>query len=249
VPPERLYRRERRSVPAPDSFDPMAKPVGEAPTRPQVPPDLADAPGDPLADGLEWYQVCVRGDFSGQVAGTVEVSESLVMGARLVGVEVGRLRMTDTVVDDCDLSGAVVMDAVLTRVEFRNCRMSGLVAAGARLRDVRFVECKLDDANFRMTTSERVEFDRTILRTADFYAAKLPSVRFSSCDLDFAQFSKADLRGARLHGSTLADVLGADSFAGVVVETEQVLPLALRVFAALGITVDDDPLDVGDPGR
>ena len=98
MPPERLYRRERRSVPAPDSFDPMAKPVGEAPTRPQVPPDLADAPGDPLADGLEWYQVCARGDFSGQVAGTVEVSESLVMGARLVGVEVGRLRMTDTVV-------------------------------------------------------------------------------------------------------------------------------------------------------
>jgi uncharacterized protein YjbI with pentapeptide repeats len=218
----------------------MSKSVGDAPTRPHVPADFGDAPDDPLADGLEWHQVCVRGDFSGQVAGTVEVTESRVAGARLVGVEIARLRITDTVVDDCDLSGAVLIDAVVTRVEFRNCRMSGLVAAGARLRDVRFVECKLDDANFRMTTSERVEFDRTILREADFYAAKLPSVRFSSCDLALAQFSKADLHGARLHGSALADVLGADSFAGAVVETGQVLPLALRLFAALGITVDDD---------
>jgi uncharacterized protein YjbI with pentapeptide repeats len=218
----------------------MSKSVGDAPTLPRVPADFGDAPDDPLTDGLEWYQVCVRGDFSDQVAGTVEVTESHLVGARLVGVEVERLRITDTVVDDCDLSGALLMDAVLTRVEFRNCRMSGIVVAGARLHDVRFVECKLDDANFRMTTSERVEFDRTILRTADFYAAKLRSARFSSCDLALAQFSKADLRGARLHGSALADVLGADSFAGVIVETGQVLPLALRLFAALGITVDDD---------
>jgi hypothetical protein len=218
----------------------MPKSVGDAPTRPQVPADLEDVPGEPLADGLEWHQVRVRGDFSGQVAGAVEVTESHVVGARLTGVEVERLRITDTVFDDCDLSGAVLIDAALTRVEFHNCRTSGLVVPGARLLDVRFEECKLDDANFRMTTSERVEFDRAILRTADFYAAKLRSSRFWSCDLALAQFSKADLRGARLHGSDLADVLGAESFAGVIVETGQVLPLALRLFAALDITVEDD---------
>jgi uncharacterized protein YjbI with pentapeptide repeats len=243
----------------PGSVDPMPKSVGGParglrgrpgpPAHPQLPADLADAPGDPLADGLEWHQVRVRGDFSGEAAHAVEVTESHLVGVRLVGVEVERLRVTDAVVEDCDLSGAVLMAAALTRVELRNCRMSGLVIAGARLRDVRFVDCKLDDANFRMTTSERLEFHRTILRTADFYAAKLRSARFSSCDLAFAEFSKADLHGARLHGSTLADVLGADSFAGVVVETGQVLPLALRLFAALGITVDDDPRDIGDPGR
>ena len=233
----------------PDSVDPMSKSAGEAPAPPQLPAELEDAPGDPLGDGLEWQQVRVRGDFTGQLAGAVEVTESHIVGARLVGVEVERLRITDTLVEDCDLSGAVLMGAVLTRVELRNCRMSGLVVAGARLRDVRFVECKLDDANFRMTTSDRVEFDRTILRTADFYAAKLRSARFWSCDLALTQFSKADLHGARLHGSALADVLGADSFAGVVVETGQVLPLALRLFAALDITVDDDPREVGDPRR
>ena len=233
----------------PVSVDPMPKSVGDAPARPQVPAEFEDAPDHPLTDGLEWHQVCVRGDFSGQAAHEVEVTESRLAGARLTGVEVERLRITDTVVDDCDLSGAVLVDAVLTRVELRNCRMSGLVIAGARLRDVRFVECKLDDASLRMTTSERVEFDRTILRTADFYAAKLPSARFSSCDLSLAQFSKADLQGARLHGSDLTDVVGAESFAGVVIETGQVLPLALRLFAAFGITVEDDPRDDGAPAR
>jgi uncharacterized protein YjbI with pentapeptide repeats len=243
----------------PGSVDPMPKSVGGParglqgrpgpPARPQLPVDFADAPADPLADGLEWHQVRVRGDYSGQVARTVEVTESHLVGAGLVGVEVERLRITDAVVDDSDLSGAVLMGAVLTRVELRNCRMSGLVIAGARLRDVRFVDCKLDDANFRMTTSDRLEFHRTILRTADFYAAKLRSARFSSCDLAFAQFSKADMQGARLHGSALADVLGADSFTGVVVDTGQVLPLALRLFAALGITVDDDPRDTEGPRR
>ena len=243
MPPGRLYRRERRSVSVGDSVHPMSKSVGNAPARPQFPADVEDAPDDPLVDDLEWHQVCVRGDFNGQIAGNVEIMESRLVGARLVGVEVERLRVTDTVVEDSDLSGAVLMDAALTRVELRNCRMSGLVVAGARLRDVRFVDCKLDDANFRMTTSERVEFDRTILRTADFYAAKLRSARFFGCDLALAQFSKADLRGARLHGSALADVLGAESFAGVVVEAGQVLPLAWRLFAALGITVDDDRED------
>ena len=233
----------------PDSVDPMSKSAGKEPAPPQLPADFEDATDDPLPDGLEWHQVRVRGDFSGQVARAVDVTESHFVGARMVGVEVDRLRITDTVVDDCDLSGAVLTDAVLTRVEFRKCRMSGIVVAAARLRDVRFVECKLDDANFRMTMSERVEFDRTILRTADFYAAKLRSARFWSCDLALAQFSKADLHGALLHGSTLADVLGADSFAGVTVETGQVLPLALRLFAALDITVDDDPRDSADPRR
>ena len=228
----------------------MPKSAGDAPARPRVPADLEDASGDALTDDLEWNQVRVRGDLSGQVARMVEVAESHLAGARLVGVEVERLRVTDTVFDDCDLSGAVLIDAALTRVEFRNCRLSGLGVPGARLLDVRFEGCKLDDANFRMTTSERVEFDRTILRTADFYAATLRSARFWDCDLELAQFSKADLRGARLHGSNLADVLGAESFAGVVVETAQVMPLALRLFVALGITVDDDlGRDTGDRGR
>ena len=218
----------------------MPKAVGGAPNPPRLPASLADASGDRLVDELEWREVAVGGDFSGQVASGVEIAASRVTGARLALVDLERVRIADTRFDDCDLSGAVLADAALTRVELRRCRLSGLVIAGARFHDVRFVECKLDDANFRMTTSERIQFEGTILRGTDFYAAKLASARFFDCDLTSAQFSKAELHGARFHGSELGEVVGAESFVGAVVETAQVLPLALRLYAALGITVDDD---------
>jgi uncharacterized protein YjbI with pentapeptide repeats len=218
----------------------VPKPVASAPNRPQVPAGLRDVSGGLLVDELEWREVSVRGDFSAQAASGVEVAESRLTGTRMVAIDLERVRISDAQFEDCDLSGAVFADAVLTRVEFLRCRMSGLGLAGARLRDVRFEECKLDEANLRMTTGERIEFAASILRDSEFYAAKLPSARFFDCDLTAAQFSKADLRGARFHGSRVGDVLGAESFAGAVVETSQVLPLALGVYAALGITIDDD---------
>jgi hypothetical protein len=46
--------------------------------------------------------------------------------------------------------------------------------------------------------------------------------------------------GARFHGSSLADIRGGEYLRDIVIDSSQILPLALRVFAALGIQVDDD---------
>jgi hypothetical protein len=46
--------------------------------------------------------------------------------------------------------------------------------------------------------------------------------------------------GTRFHGSSLAEIRGGESFKDIVVDSTQVLPLALRVFAALHIEVDDE---------
>jgi hypothetical protein len=54
------------------------------------------------------------------------------------------------------------------------------------------------------------------------------------------EFSAADLEGAFLHGSVLEGVRGGGILRRVVIGTDQVVPLALSVFAALGIRVDDD---------
>jgi len=46
----------------------------------------------------------------------------------------------------------------------------------------------------------------------------------------------------------LAGVRGGDSFRGVVIGTDQILPLAIPVFAALGIVADHDhPAAAGPP--
>jgi hypothetical protein len=55
-----------------------------------------------------------------------------------------------------------------------------------------------------------------------------------------ADFSKAAMTGVSLHRSTLDAVRGGDSFRGVVIGSDQTMPLAFSVFSALGIRVDDD---------
>ena len=106
-----------------------------------------------------------------------------------------------------------------------------------------FVGCKLDDTNLRFARAERLRFDDCSLVGADCYEATLTGTEFEACDLTNAEFSKATMVGARLAGSTLERVRGASSLAGAIVTTDQVLPLALGVFADLGIVVerpDDD---------
>jgi uncharacterized protein YjbI with pentapeptide repeats len=118
--------------------------------------------------------------------------------------------------------------------------MSGVLIPQATLQDVTFTECKLDGANFRMSEGKRVVFDHANLCGAEFYAARFTSACFFDCDLDEAEFSQAQVQGARFHGSSLADIKGGEYLRDIVIDTSQVIPLALRVFSGLGIRVDDE---------
>ena len=91
-----------------------------------------------------------------------------------------------------------------------------------------------------MVSGQDVRFEDTLLRGADFYQAKLPGVRFFDCDLSAVEFSKADIDGACLHGSRLDGLKGAAYLKGVAIDRAQVLPLALPLYAELGIAVDED---------
>lgn len=194
-----------------------------------------------LADEASWDGVESSGSFAGERASHVDVMGCRLSGAVFTGVEIDRLRLTDTVLEDCELSGAVLTRLAAVRVEFRRCRLSSFVAAGGDCQDVRFTDCKLDGANFRMTTWERSVFDGCLLTDADFGSGRLLSgTRLHRCDLTGADFSKAALDGVSLQGSTLDGVRGGDFFRGAVIGTDQVLPLALSVFSALGIRIDDD---------
>jgi hypothetical protein len=48
------------------------------------------------------------------------------------------------------------------------------------------------------------------------------------------------MSGAALHGSKLEGIQGGESLRGVVIGSDQVMPLSTAVFGALGIVVDDD---------
>ena len=49
-----------------------------------------------------------------------------------------------------------------------------------------------------------------------------------------------------LHGSTVDRLKGAESLQGLTIGSDQLVPLALPILAARGITVDDDAPDLVD---
>jgi uncharacterized protein YjbI with pentapeptide repeats len=212
----------------------------DSPRPPRLPSALSTAETPRLDDQIEWVAVETAGDFSGQSARNCEINESLVRGARFVGTTLDRVRVRDSIFESCDLSGASLVDAAFTRVEFRNCKMSAIDLAGARMLDVLFNDSKLDNANCRMISGDHVLFEQVSLGSSDFYAAGLAHAQFLDCDLTSAQFSKAELAGVRLHGSNLEGLQGAIHLRNAIIDSTQVLPLALGVFAALEIRIDDD---------
>jgi uncharacterized protein YjbI with pentapeptide repeats len=207
---------------------------------PRLRRDLATFESGTLVDDLEWDGVEVKGDFSGQSALAVEISGSRLTGARFTGSILDRIRIRDTVIESCDLSGARLLDAALVRVEIRNCRMSAIDLAGAQLSDVLFSETKLDHANFAMVNGDHVRFDHASLEASNFYSARVAHAQFLDCDLTATELSASELPGVRLHGSTLEGLKGAADLHSAVIDSSQVLPLALGIFGALGIEVDDD---------
>lgn len=230
---------ENRSHAAP-AYDAPVPQLAPGPQAPRVPAGLTQIAGDGFEDGTQWSAVEFRGALDpGQVA-DVEIAQSRLVGAAFTGVELERLRLVDTVAEGCDFSGTSVVQATFVRVTFLGCRMLAFDAAQADLRHVDFRECRLDEANFRMATGERVQFDRSALRGADFYGARMEALRLFDCDLSGVEFSQAVVRGARLHGSKLEGLRGAGSLRDVTIESAQVLPMALQILGALGVTVDDD---------
>lgn len=68
----------------------------------------------------------------------------------------------------------------------------------------------------------------------------MPAARIVSCDLTGADLTKATLSGSLLRESKLDSITGADALRGVTIGSDLVVPTALAVFGALGITVDDE---------
>jgi uncharacterized protein YjbI with pentapeptide repeats len=193
----------------------------------------------PSTDGL-LSDSQLSGDLSGQSIDDIVMERCRVTNAQFTGTALNALRLTDVVIENSDLSGADFDESTFTRVVFRDCRGSGAVLTRCDFRDVLVSSCRFDGANFRMSAAKTSLFEGVDLRDCDFYGTSLDETRFFDCDLTGAQFSKAKMVGVRFHGSTLQDLKGSESLAGAVIESAQVLPIALGVLDAFGITVNDD---------
>ena len=118
--------------------------------------------------------------------------------------------------------------------------MNGIVLTQSHLSHVVLAGCKVDEANLRLTQADHLQMTDCSLVEADFYEAQLVKSALNDCDLRGAYFFKASLRDLRLGGSSLDGIRGALSLAGAVVGGDQVLPLALSLFADLNIEIRNE---------
>ena len=189
------------------------------PQRPRLPAHLPSSSAPVLADESELFQLTLQGDFSDQRCQEMALEEAHVLRASFVGSDLRRLRLIDVLIEGANFSGANMEEASFCRVEFVDCRMSGVLIPRATLQDVAFTGCKLDGANLRMSEAERILFDHVNLRGTDFAAGRFTSAWFYDCDLSQANFSQAVVAGARLHGSSLTDVEGAEHLRDIVIDS------------------------------
>lgn len=193
-----------------------------------------------LEDEDDLVGVVLAGDFTATEYSALTLRESRITGAAFTGSHLLRATFVDCVVADSDLSGAVLEGCRFERVEFQHCRLSGVQAQGSHFVDVAILDCKIDGGNFRMTVWERGELRDSNFVDSDFYGARLPASRIHGCDLSNVEFSKCDLAGSQLQRSRLEGVRGGDSLRRVTINSDQIIPAALALFAAIGISVDDD---------
>lgn len=194
-----------------------------------------------LVDDDELVGCEVTGDFLGGRAHGVEISESRLVNARATGSDLTHLRLRDVVVDSCDLSGAVVEEAHITRCVFIDCRLSGTVLTSARLEHVEFRASRMDLVNLRMVRGRMARFTGCDLAGSDWYSSQLHDSQLLDCDLSGADVSAASLAGTDLHGSILDGVVGAAALRDVVIDPTQASAVGLALLAAHGISITDRP--------
>ena len=191
--------------------------------------------GDVVEDA-DWADV----DLTAVVAEDVIVSGGHLTRVRLTGATLARLSMSDVVLEDCELSGATLEGARLERVTIRRSRLSSLVAPDLHADELVVEDAKADGAWLRMAVMKRSRWVDCDLTGADLYSAQLTDTRLERCRLDGAELSKLRCVRVAVHGSTFADVRGAAGLRGVVIGSDQIVPLAPVLLSALEITVDDD---------
>ena len=175
----------------------------------------------------------------------LEVIGCTLEGVALTAVSARRLRLTDVVLRGCELSGIDLTEARFRRVRLEGCRAAMLDVGMAAIEDLVVVDCKLTEAGLRMATIERSRFEGCDMVAAELGGARLDAVTFDGCDLTGADVAGASMQAVRFPRSALDELRGAPSLAGASVDPAQVLPVALALFGALGIGLEDPEAELG----
>lgn len=161
-------------------------------------------------------------------------------------------RLTSSVIDGGDLEGSTWRGGGLRQVRFVGTRLSrsvwhgidldGCALAGADLSAARLSRLTvrggmLQAVNLRQARLEDVLFEDCVLRDVDLGAATLERVRFAGCVIERIDLTAMKARQVDLRGSRLDIARGVERLRGAVIDQVQLMELAPRLAAELGLLV------------
>ncbi|MGH3888128.1 MAG: pentapeptide repeat-containing protein, partial [Pseudonocardiaceae bacterium] len=194
---------------------------GRSIQRPSI--DRDDLSGEPAGFKGEFdleYSLVDTGEQAG-VTGEGSVAHSVVRRVDLSGSRLGPVTLTDTALEDVDLSNASVQRAATRRVEMLRCRTIGLRLSIEQASDLYVEGCRLDFASIHIEKVKGiVAFIGCSFREATISGC-LSGVVFLDCDFADTEFEAASAKGCDLQMSRLAGARGLLSLQGALITAEQ----------------------------
>ena len=202
---------------------------------PQLPADLAPGRLTTLDDEGEYVAMLLAdSDLAGQSAGNVVFDQLIVRHASLSRARLPKMKMSDTRLEACDLSGALLQKARWYRVELVGCRLTGIQLSEFNGEDVLFRDCSMDSTMFTSGRFRSVRFEKCTMRRLLLEKTVLAGAVFSECDLAEADLTGSTLKGVDFRGSNLAGIhVEERQLQGTIIDSLQAIQVALL----LGINV------------
>ena len=199
----------------------------------------ANFTGVDLSESNLEYALIMGGNLSGANLKSTVLEKSDLRGADLTKAILSGANLKSTVLEEsdfrgADLSGANLSNADLTKANLTNASLVGANLQSCYLQETKLAKAKLKGANLKSTVLEESD-----LTSADFTEAILSGANLEKADLSGANLSMADFTGATLAGADLTrSILAATKLGGADLSGANLSKARLRgvIFANTNIT-------------
>lgn len=204
---------------------------------PRLPKSLPTNEAEKLADHAHIFQSGLNGlDYNHLRAGGLILEQVKARKVQLLGSMLPGLRVVDTALETCELSGSQWERAFFRRVTFQGCRLLGTQMLDGIFEDVGFVNCQAEGLLLVSGKFKNCRFSKCVLRKASFDGADASGVVFDNCDLTEVDFHLAKLKATDFRSSQIGGLrVGVEEMQGAIIAPHQ----ALQVIGLLGVKIQD----------
>ena len=190
-----------------------------------------------LAGEFEHELVRFDGGIQASVHGRGSLDESVLTGVDLSGATLHPLTMTDVLLEQTELSNAVLREVIARRCEIVRCRAIGLRLDLRQVADLYVEGCRFDHATLRITQVKgRVAFRECTFRDATI-AGELTDTVFIDCDFAGTEFDAAGATNCDLRSSRLVGARGLLTLRGALISADQAVSIADQLAAEAGLQI------------